>query len=122
MKLTIKTHFDAAHYLLNYNGPCANLHGHRWEVRITVEGKVDYGTGMVLDFKVLKAAINNTLPDHKCLNDLYTFNPTAENLVEYLFNTLDTYCAMYMPGITLKEVELWETPECSVIYGGVLNC
>ena len=125
MKLSVTTHFDAAHFLYNYNGACASLHGHRWLVKVTVGGQVNPVTDMLVDFKSLKALTNQILPDHKCLNEIVPFNPTAENLVVWLFKAIKLEINTVFPNITLREVELWETPECSVIYsnrGDVLGC
>ncbi|MDR1412975.1 MAG: reverse transcriptase-like protein, partial [Actinomycetes bacterium] len=36
--LSVKEHFDAAHHLYDYPGQCRNLHGHTWEVEVTVSG------------------------------------------------------------------------------------
>ena len=57
MKLAKEFHFDAAHYLPDYQGKCANLHGHTYEGVLWVEGPVDPGSGMVMDFVVLKACL-----------------------------------------------------------------
>ena len=39
--LVYHTHFDAAHYLRNYKGKCANTHGHRWEVLVKISGRLE---------------------------------------------------------------------------------
>ena len=36
--LTVKGHFDAAHSLAGYPGECRNLHGHTWDVEVSVSG------------------------------------------------------------------------------------
>ncbi|MBR3731611.1 MAG: 6-carboxytetrahydropterin synthase, partial [Spirochaetales bacterium] len=40
MQITIYTedYFDAAHHLENYNGKCAERHGHTWQVCVWVRG------------------------------------------------------------------------------------
>ena len=87
LRLTSKVEIDSSHYLRNYDGKCADLHGHRWVVEVTVESVTDDAidsldnTGMLLDFGVIKSLINEY--DHKNLNDMPEFediNPTAENL------------------------------------------
>jgi len=74
--------FDAAHRLLDYNGKCANLHGHTWkgEVRIINIYSIDkvVPDGILLDFSKIKKIIEKF--DHTYLNDLININPTAENL------------------------------------------
>ena len=37
-KLVTSSAFDSAHFLAGYNGKCANIHGHRWVIRVTVCG------------------------------------------------------------------------------------
>ena len=31
-QVCVQAHFDAAHFIRNYDGNCAKLHGHRWNV------------------------------------------------------------------------------------------
>jgi 6-pyruvoyltetrahydropterin/6-carboxytetrahydropterin synthase len=104
MKLGIKYHFDASHQLPNYDGACANLHGHRWNVELTIEGEVNKETGMVIDFKKVKEVINSY--DHAHLN-LCCSNPTAENLVMQIKERIESF------GIKCL-VRLYESPDCWV--------
>lgn len=108
MKLVINTHFDSAHKLPKYDGLCANLHGHRWNIRITIFGEVDPITGMVVDFKDVKGIIKEL--DHNFLNNIVE-NPTAENLALYL----KEYIYERTP-VSVKEViiRLYESPDCYV--------
>ena len=115
-RLRVETHFDAAHKLLGYPGECANLHGHRWRVIVSFDfstlQKCAGGTceGIAQDFKVLKEDINAILPDHTCLNDLFDFNPTAENIARWIYERL------YEKGLPVHSVEVYETPACSVLF------
>lgn len=71
-----------AHCLkLPYESPCQNLHGHNWAVSIHIKSKTLAGHGMILDFKHIKDYLKKF--DHRCLNDLVEFNPTAENLAKH---------------------------------------
>jgi len=108
LKLTINTHFDAAHHLPNYSGACHNLHGHRFNVRIIILGTVDPETGMVVDFKIVKRIINEL--DHNLLNNIVE-NPTAENLTIYLQEHL---CVNLPKNVSSVNVCIWESPDCSV--------
>jgi len=38
--LTVRSSFSAAHRLSEYEGNCERLHGHNWQVEITVESGV----------------------------------------------------------------------------------
>ena len=85
MILRLETHFDAAHYLPNYNGKCANLHGHTYRVIIEIDGQVKEN-GMVEDFTTLKTYIQKTILDvldHTLLNELFD-NPTCENIAKWI--------------------------------------
>jgi 6-pyruvoyltetrahydropterin/6-carboxytetrahydropterin synthase len=97
-------HFDAAHFLENYDGPCKNLHGHTFLLTIALQGKVDDHTGMVLDFRKLKAIVKQEIlckVDHVCLNEVLDFNPTCENMVKWIYEKLNTKLNIH--SIELKE-------------------
>ena len=49
MKLGVVTEFDAAHSLPGYQGKCAHMHGHTYQVEIVLEGEVGED-GFVMDF------------------------------------------------------------------------
>lgn len=61
--------FDAAHVLPEgYDGKCRNLHGHTYKAYVTVTGpRNEMEFGMVVDFKKLKEAMKEVLPDHMFL-------------------------------------------------------
>ena len=53
--LTKIFHFEAAHALMGYDGRCRNIHGHSYEMRVTIKGMplMDENNpkyGMVMDF------------------------------------------------------------------------
>ena len=77
--------FNAAHKLPNYNGKCANLHGHTWKLIVSLEGEVQED-GMVIDFKDIKKQVNEKVLDkldHSYLNEIVE-NPTCENLLLWI--------------------------------------
>ena len=48
-ELTVRDHFDAAHTLRGYDGECSRLHGHTWDVEVTVAGEdLDRHSGLLL--------------------------------------------------------------------------
>jgi 6-pyruvoyltetrahydropterin/6-carboxytetrahydropterin synthase len=112
LSLQIERKFDAAHFLRNYDGPCANLHGHTWKVVV----KINYNStfnGIAIDFKVLKKFVDSVLPDHACINDISEFkekNPTAENLSEYFFKQLTERSTF-----DIARVEVWESDTACAI-------
>ena len=93
-------YIDAAHKLnLSYDSPCENLHGHSWRVRIYCKSETLDENGMVYDFKKLKDATHGKL-DHKFINEVVDFNPTAENLAKWMADQV---------GETCYKVEVWES-------------
>lgn len=69
ISITKHIDFDAAHVLPEgYCGKCRNLHGHTYKAYVTVTGpRNEEEFGMVVDFKKLKEAMKQILPDHMFL-------------------------------------------------------
>ncbi len=68
--------------------------------------------GFVKDYRDLdnvKKYIDNTL-DHRHLNDIIPFNPTAENIAKHLYDIFKTEIP------ELYAVEVSETPKTTAIY------
>lgn len=100
-------YIDAAHYLPDYEGACANCHGHRWQLDVELQKRIDPSTGMVVDFGDLKELITiyvlNAL-DHNLINNMIA-NPTGENMVVWIWERL-MFDAL-LKGI--NKISLWET-------------
>ena len=81
---------SAAHRLnLSYESKCQNLHGHNWHVTIYCKAEELNQDGMVCDFTHIKKAIHEKL-DHQYLNDIFPFNPTAENMARWMCEQIPT--------------------------------
>jgi 6-pyruvoyltetrahydropterin/6-carboxytetrahydropterin synthase len=68
IRLTKEFRFEAAHALRGYDGPCKSIHGHSYELSVTVIGtpvgdKESPKAGMVMDFGDLKKIIRKNIID-----------------------------------------------------------
>lgn len=107
---------DVAHQLQKHPH-CSWLHGHTIKIDVGVKDKLDYKTGMVIDFKILKNIIKEEiidLLDHRLLNDTLG-RPTAEFLAYFIFNKLRKR------NLKVEVVKVYETKNNYVEYRGVNN-
>ena len=134
IRLTKIFHFEMAHALYGYDGACKNIHGHSYQLLVTIKGKpvsddTHYKNGMVLDFSVLKAIVKSTIIDeldhalalnanspHKELKEknhlfgriiLLPYQPTCENL---LIDFSERIKKQLPENIKLHALKLKETP------------
>jgi len=107
--LKVRERFSAAHFLRGYQGQCEKVHGHTFgvEVEIAVAELDDVGIG--IDFALIKKRLAEVLPDHKLLNDVFPFNPSAENLARRFYEDL-------APSYQVKAVTVWESEDASATY------
>ena len=119
-EIEVRAAFEAAHCLDGYDGKCARLHGHNWEVVAIVRGENLDALGMLIDFKIVKAELKKVLDefDHRFLNDLEPFaaeNPTAENIARKIFERLKS-SELFNGSTKLHGVKVCESPNSSVTY------
>jgi len=113
-KISKQFSFSASHILegLYPDHPCSRLHGHNYVVTVHLKSAVLDEKGFVKDYRELnsiKEYIDNHL-DHRHLNDVLPFNPTAENLARQLYEIF----VKEIPEI--YAVEISETPKTTAIY------
>lgn len=118
-RLTIHTHFAAAHNLINYQGDCENLHGHNWKVEVTVAARELDKAGLGIDFKLLKKETNRVLDqlDHTYLNELAPFrevSPSSENIARHLFEELGK--VLNSDNVTVEKINVWESDNACASY------
>ena len=117
----IKSHFSAGHHLRDYPGNCERPHGHNWKVEVTVKATELDELGMGIDFRTLKAAVNEVLDtlDHRDLNehpDFQSTNPSSENIAAYIYKNLQKDLTSDRYGI--YSVTVCETENSGVTYFG----
>lgn len=110
--------FSASHTLdgLAAGHPCSRLHGHNYTIRVMVEAQVLDSVGFVIDYHDLAPFLRwvDDTVDHRHLNDLVGFNPTAENLSLWF-----TLVAREMLGLeTTVTVAVSETPKTWALWTG----
>lgn len=116
-EVTVVESFAAAHFLKHYHGKCENLHGHNYQVKVSVQGtELDAG-GMLLDFGILKKALREIISelDHSLLNEHEFFregDPSAERIA-YLF-----YLGLrdQFPSHRISRIEISETDTNTAAY------
>lgn len=132
IRITKEFNFEMAHALAGYDGHCRNIHGHSYQLSVTVKGTPVGSSsspklGMVLDFGILKAIVKPIIDefDHALVlnniqeKDLITtellssgkvifvaYQPTSENLV---IDFADRIIKNLPAGIQLHSVKLRET-------------
>ena len=133
MIVTARLTFSAAHRLHNParddawnvqvygkdNNPAG--HGHNYVITVSVKGKIDPDTGMVIDLRDLKDIVQREVidyVDHNNLNQDVPFLrgviPTAENMARAFWRQI----AAALHGAELVEIVLQETEKNSVVYRG----
>jgi 6-pyruvoyltetrahydropterin/6-carboxytetrahydropterin synthase len=117
-RLRVETTFDAAHNIVAGNGKCERLHGHSWKVELFVLGENTEPNGMVIDFTMLKAALEQVTEklDHTYLNEINEIgNPTSENIAKYIFGHVKK--SLPKP-LKLEKVRVWESAKSWCEYLG----
>ena len=113
-KISKQFSFSASHILedLAQEHPCSRLHGHNYVITVHLKSESLNEVGFVKDYReldVVKQYIDEKL-DHRHLNDIFRFNPTAENMAKFLYDT-------FIKDIPeLYAVEVSETPKTTAIY------
>lgn len=133
MLITRRFQFAAAHRYYDASrspaenqalfGPCANPHGHghNYLLDVAVRGTLDPHTGMIVNLKDLKAAVEERVLaryDHRHLNldvdDFADTQPTSEALALKIWELLDGH----IPGCRLARVTVHESDTLFAEYEG----
>jgi 6-pyruvoyltetrahydropterin/6-carboxytetrahydropterin synthase len=135
IKTTAERHhdFSAGHRVSGHENKCKHLHGHNYRVTFFCKADELDEVGRVIDFGVIKSKLCNWLEDnwdHKmliwCDDELLPklkvlvpqdivevqFNPTAENMAQYLIEVVGPY-QLKETGVRLVKCIVSETRKCS---------
>jgi 6-pyruvoyltetrahydropterin/6-carboxytetrahydropterin synthase len=97
--------------------PCARLHGHNYVIVIELKDSKLNEVGFVYDYRgldTIKVWIDEIM-DHHHLNEVFDFNPTAENIAKYIYDKAKAL----LPQVSA--VEVCETPKTNARYHETLN-
>lgn len=134
VELTKIFHFEMAHAIHGYEGACKNIHGHSYELHVTVSARErrddEYipAPGLIFDFRELKQLVTESIVkrlDHKlvlsqnhitahqgiCTKEnlvVLAAEPTAENLLIYIKRILSEKLPLT---VQLTELKLYETKD-----------
>ena len=123
-EITVTRVFCAAHALRLPDGSIEPLHGHNWEVRVTVAAAQLDAMETVMDFHDLESALDRLVgpANNANLNDLPPFvgadgalavNPSAERVAQWIGDEM----AGALPAtVKLHHVRVSEAPGCAATY------
>src|SRR5215831_11799467 len=101
----------------SYRDAVGLTHGHNYELEVTLSGRVDPSTGMVVDLKDLKELMEREIEarfDHRSLSDDTPYfrerPPTPETFAELIFQLLDEA----LPDHSLYRIRLSPTRDLTV--------
>lgn len=108
--------FSASHQLLHLPAThkCHRLHGHNYQVILELAAEKLDADGFVVDYGLLspfKDYLDNSI-DHKHLNDLVNFPPTAELLAEHFHKV----ARALFPSVNIVAVTVKETQKTAARY------
>lgn len=131
IRVTKEFRFEMAHALFGHDGPCKNIHGHSYQLAVTLMGvpiqnKDNPKAGMVVDFSDIKKLVNEEIVfpfDHSLVLNIDTpssrysglaeqklilleFQPTCENLLIHFTKILKR---ILPPQVVLHHLLLRET-------------
>ena len=133
--LTKKFKFSAAHRYhhpdwseevnLAAFGDDHRVHGHNYELEVSLSGDVDEETGFLADLGLIKALVQEhviDILDHSQIEvDIAWFaqrRPTSENIIRYIWAQLEP---LMPPDVALTRLKLFETPSIYTEFDGRLD-
>ena len=113
-KITKEFSFCASHQLtgLPKEHPCSRLHGHNYVVKVELKSETLNEVGFIVDYREMEPIkkMFDLNYDHRHLNNVLSFNPTAENMSKHFFELIKS------EGFPVSAVEVSETPKTNARY------
>lgn len=138
LELTKIFRFEMAHAIHSHSGACKHVHGHSYELHVTVSAALPGNgyipaPGFIIDFKELKNIVHSAVIeklDHRLVlsnaflqvhpaisvqENLCVFDaePTAENLLIFIAQELEKE---FREKITLDKLTLYETRDSYAVW------
>ncbi len=122
--ITVTKQFSAAHAIRLYDGSLEPLHGHNWQVQVTVGAVELDAIETVMDFHELERLVEsvvgparngnlNSLPPFAGPGGGLAVNPTAERVAWWVGESV----RRHLPeGVALRFVRVEEAPGCFALY------
>jgi 6-pyruvoyltetrahydropterin/6-carboxytetrahydropterin synthase len=135
MHMALRYHdISCGHRVVGHENKCRHLHGHNYRVHFHCVAELDT-VGRVIDFGVIKSHLCMWIEDHwdhhlliweedpmlPALKEIdpsvvaVPFNPTAENMAQYLVQVIGP-AQLEGLGVKLQKVTIEETAKCSASY------
>lgn len=117
----VKVGFTAVRRLLNFNGHCAELHGHDFKVHLVLGRDTLDASGLVIDYYWVREqleALTQTM-NFQCLNELPDFqnlSPSCEVLAKWFFEKMQTVLSEAENTVKLTHVTVWENDNFCSTY------
>lgn len=114
LRLSRRYSWEAAHFLPNFpdGHKCKTMHGHSYELEVTVEVDHNFRMGHAMDFAVIDEQVHRevvSVLDHKTINDITGLgNGTLETVAIWILGKL----IRHLP--TISQVDVWEGPRSHV--------
>jgi len=133
IQLTKIFHFETAHAIYGYQGACKNIHGHSYELQVTIaadNSEDDFidAPGFIVDFKEIKQIVKANIVeqfDHKLILSeafikankaitnqqnliVWKYEPTAENILIHIKKIL---FGLLSKNLKLVHLKLYETKD-----------
>lgn len=110
IRITKEFKFEMAHALKGYDGPCRNIHGHSYELKVTIAGhpitdENNPKLGMVMDFGDLKKIVRKVIVD-EFDHTLVLYNKMPDALIAELKGNFERILLLdYQPTSELMIVD-----------------